>query len=79
MKIILIAAMAKNRVIGRDNAIPWHIPGEQQRFKDKVLFVSTALKLLPVGLEETDDGIWSLHFNHVLLGKIDERDLVLSG
>jgi transposase InsO family protein len=49
------------------------------RFKDKVLFVSTALKLLPVGLEETDDGIWSLHFNHVLLGKIDERDMVLRG
>ncbi len=33
MKIILIAAMAKNRVIGRGNAIPWRIPGEQQRFK----------------------------------------------
>jgi dihydrofolate reductase len=33
MKIILIAAMAKNRVIGRGNTIPWHIPGEQQRFK----------------------------------------------
>ncbi|MBU4034612.1 MAG: dihydrofolate reductase, partial [Proteobacteria bacterium] len=29
----LIAAMAKNRVIGRANTIPWHIPGEQQRFK----------------------------------------------
>lgn len=49
------------------------------RFKDKVIFVSTALKLLPVGLEETDDGIWSVHFNHVLLAKIDERDMVLRG
>lgn len=33
MEIILIAAMAANRVIGRDNAIPWHIPGEQKRFR----------------------------------------------
>jgi len=33
-EIILIAAMAANRVIGRGNAIPWHIPGEQQRFKE---------------------------------------------
>ena len=33
MEIILIAAMAKNRVIGRDNKIPWHIPGEQKIFK----------------------------------------------
>ncbi|MGV1097984.1 dihydrofolate reductase [Thiovibrio sp. JS02] len=32
-KIILIAAMAKNRVIGRGGEIPWRIPGEQQRFK----------------------------------------------
>ncbi len=33
MEIILIAAMAANRVIGRDNTIPWDIPGEQARFK----------------------------------------------
>jgi len=33
MKIILIAAMAANRVIGKGNDIPWHIPGEQRRFK----------------------------------------------
>ncbi len=32
-EIILIAAMAANRVIGKDNAIPWDIPGEQARFK----------------------------------------------
>lgn len=33
MEIILIAAMAANRVIGANNRIPWHIPGEQKRFK----------------------------------------------
>lgn len=34
MEIIVIAAMAANRVIGRNNQIPWHIPGEQLRFKE---------------------------------------------
>jgi hypothetical protein len=32
MKISMIAAMTKNRVIGKDNDIPWRIPGEQKRF-----------------------------------------------
>ena len=34
MEIILIAAMAANRVIGRKGDIPWNIPGEQTRFKE---------------------------------------------
>ena len=33
MRISLIAAMAKNRVIGRQGDIPWKIPGEQKIFK----------------------------------------------
>jgi dihydrofolate reductase len=33
MEIILIAAMAKNRIIGHANTIPWHIPEELQFFK----------------------------------------------
>ncbi|MDH3360535.1 MAG: dihydrofolate reductase [Desulfobulbaceae bacterium] len=33
MEIIIIVAMAANRTIGQNNDIPWHIPGEQQRFK----------------------------------------------
>lgn len=33
MEIILIAAMAANRVIGRNNRIPWLLPGEQRRFR----------------------------------------------
>lgn len=33
MEIVLIAAMSSNRVIGNNNAIPWHIPEELQYFK----------------------------------------------
>lgn len=31
--ISLVAAMSKNRVIGLDNKLPWHIPEELQNFK----------------------------------------------
>ncbi len=33
MLISIIAAMSLNRAIGYQGKIPWHIPGEQQRFK----------------------------------------------
>ena len=33
----LIAAMAKNRVIGRDNALPWHLPEDLKYFKATTL------------------------------------------
>jgi dihydrofolate reductase len=33
MKITLIAAVAENGVIGRDNALPWHLPEDLRRFK----------------------------------------------
>ncbi len=33
MTISLIAAMAENRVIGRDNALPWRLPRDLRRFK----------------------------------------------
>ena len=32
--ISIIAAMSLNRAIGKNNRIPWHIPGEQKRFKE---------------------------------------------
>src|SRR5262245_49494679 len=33
MRVSLIVAMARNRVIGRDGRLPWRLPTEQQRFK----------------------------------------------
>jgi dihydrofolate reductase len=31
--ISLIVAVSDNQVIGRDNALPWHLPADLQRFK----------------------------------------------
>jgi dihydrofolate reductase len=33
MRITLIAALAENRVIGRANGLPWHLPADLARFK----------------------------------------------
>src|SRR5688500_1641064 len=49
------------------------------RLKKRLLFLANALKQHPVGLEEVDDGIWSIHFCHVLLGRVDERDYIIRG
>jgi len=32
--ITLIAACSKNRVIGKDNKLIWHVPGDLKRFKE---------------------------------------------
>ena len=33
----------------------------------------------PIGLGATDDGIWSIYFNTVLLAKLDQRDHIILG
>lgn len=33
MIVSLIVAMSENRVIGKDNALPWHLPEDLKRFK----------------------------------------------
>lgn len=34
MEIIIIAAVAQNRVIGKDNTIPWRLPDDMKYFKE---------------------------------------------
>lgn len=33
MTVTIIAAIADNGIIGRDNDVPWHLPADLQRFK----------------------------------------------
>ncbi len=47
------------------------------RFKKRLVFIANSLKQHVLGLEEIDDGIWSIYFCHVLLARIDERDYIL--
>jgi transposase InsO family protein len=49
------------------------------RFKHRLLFLANALKQHHVGLDESDDGIWSLYLGPVLLGRIDEREMKVYG
>lgn len=49
------------------------------RFQHKLLYLANALVDQPVGLEETDDGIWAIYFNTVLIGTMDERDRIVRG
>jgi putative transposase len=44
------------------------------RWRARQIFLSQALEQKHIGLEETADGIWSIHFYDVVLGKLDERD-----
>jgi len=36
-RVALIAAMAKNNVIGNENQLPWHLPADLQHFKKTTL------------------------------------------
>ncbi|MEH6568475.1 MAG: dihydrofolate reductase [Halioglobus sp.] len=37
MRLCLIAAVAENGVVGNNNALPWHLPGELAYFKRQTL------------------------------------------
>ncbi len=47
------------------------------RFKHRLLFIANALKQHHIGMEEIDDGIWSIYLNRVLLARLNERDYII--
>ena len=47
------------------------------KFKNRCIFLSETLAREEIGLEEIDDGIWSIHFYNILLGRLDERKFEL--
>lgn len=49
------------------------------RFRSRLLYLAHAMVNQLIGLEETDDGVWAIHFNHVLLATFDERDYIITG
>ena len=49
------------------------------RFRDRLLYLANAMVDQHIGLEETDDGIWAIHFNTILLATFDERDYHITG
>jgi transposase InsO family protein len=49
------------------------------RFRSRLLYIANAMVDQHIGLEETDDGIWSIYFNTILLATFDERDYIITG
>ena len=49
------------------------------RFRGRLLYLANAMVDQHIGLEETDDGLWTIYFNTVLLATFDERDYIITG
>ena len=58
------------RRVSRNGGIRWH---------SSWVNISHVLAEEYIGLEEVDDGIWSVYFGPLLLGRFDERELTLYG
>ena len=82
VSLTLIAAMDRNRLIGRDNALPWRLPADLQHFKANtlgkiVLMGRKTWESLPGPLSQRDCLVLSRNPNYVaegarVVGSVDE-------
>lgn len=49
------------------------------RFRNRLLYLANAMVDQPIGLEETEDDVWSIWFNTVLVTTFDEHDSIITG
>jgi len=47
------------------------------RFGKRIVYLANALTNQRIGMEETEDGLWQIHFHSVLLATFDERDDII--
>ena len=59
--------------------VRWVRPNGGIKWQGEFLFLSQALSGERVGLEEVEDGVWSVYFGPVLLARFDERERQLYG
>ena len=74
MTVTLVAAIARNGVIGADGGIPWHLPDDQRRFKELVT--------RSAGWGAGDDGVLvapSVAEALALAATVDEEVFVVGG
>ena len=49
------------------------------RFGHHLLYLANAMVNQHIGFEETDEGVWNIFFNTVLLATLDEKDYIIRG
>jgi hypothetical protein len=47
------------------------------RFGRRLLFLATPLEGYDVGLDEVEDGVWSIYFCQVLIARFTEQDHII--
>ena len=71
------SSMRNRRHLGLDRGVTDH--AGPFRFQRRLFYLANSVVNQHIGLEETDDQIWSIYSNTVLLDTLDEQDYIIRG